>query len=449
MSLRRSHWPGSTPPTTSRLSAARVLSLVKCHKTASREVLQALLHGLSSSHCAPLNIFSKSQSAHAFESCGEHLRTITWVLLAVLTATPASAQVLTRATLHPGTRTVVRQGPRLPPPPPPPPAPPSTEAHPSVTLTPAAMTVTQGDAATVLGKLEGQNGFSGLTSLTTTVDPAVNAPMIQVNPTSATVAGAAIDFTVLVSTTLATAVGDYTVTVTATGASGTSGTATLTITVIAASTDFFSQGTLQFSTNDSARPAVAIQAVDIYFGQNHSGLLSVRATLPTSSSAPPGGASVHSQPNQNLKTQVLDAFGGVVNVAGVWQSPQKSHLTFDARGALKVVEVPRDVSVTASDAFTQTPFFTFGANGRLSLQGADRSGNAAIVTLVGSYFINAIADASVPARFTTPLDRVTQGVNTSFTLTFPSAHLYIVGQYRWCSDKQIGQEFVFSVNPTK
>jgi hypothetical protein len=146
---------------------------------------------------------------------------------------------------------------------------------------------------------------------------------------------------------------------------------------------------------------------------------------------------------------MLDAFGGVLNLSGGWQ-PRLSHgWNVDIRGALKLVEVPQDVTSSPKDGYTQSPFLAASANIKKVLEGADTKGHKAMLVLVGSYFINAVPDSTVAARFTTPLDRVSQAINASVTLAVPDLHFYVLGQYRWSSDRQVGHQFVVSLNPTK
>jgi hypothetical protein len=251
---------------------------------------------------------------------------------------------------------------------------------------------------------------------------------------------------VLISSLATASPGKYQLAVQATSSEG-AADRDIDLTVNAAAQELFSQGSIQFSSSEGAKPAVAIQALDFYFGREGEGVLSVRATLPTASTTPASG-DLHAAPNETLKSQVLDAFGGVLNFSGGWQKGGKG-FNLDARGAIKLVEVPNAVDSASKDGYTQSPLVTAGVNVKRELEGTGTGGLKAKVVLVASYFFNAVPESDVAARFTTPLNRTSHTFNASVTLSVPDLHFYVVGQFRASNDPQIGHQFVFSLNPVK
>jgi hypothetical protein len=213
-------------------------------------------------------------------------------------------------------------------------------------------------------------------------------------------------------------------------------------------TDLFSQGTVLFDSDELAKPAMAVQVLDHYFGPL---VFHFRSTLPTSSTTPPQGQSLFTEPNENLRSQLLDLFGGIANVAlgKEWDVVGLgSNLAFDIRGAIKIIEVPRTLDSTSNQAYTLAFASSGGANLNYVLYD-HKSSNPATLFLNASYFINVLPGDSVAMKYVTPLSRLQHTLNAGVVVYIPEKHFYVTAQYRWSSEQQIKPQIIFSVSPAK
>ena len=360
----------------------------------------------------------------------------------------AAAQTLTRNNLHPKPNLTKTGNFNLNVAPPPQPPPPANEF--ALSVSPAAVILKEGDQtdSPVIVTVSFGSSFTGAVQLSVAGLPEM-AEETGLDPKTVTgMPGQSVSANLTLATKGSTKIGIYQVMIK--GQSGAlNKSATLQFAVNPATVDFFSQGTVLFAKDDLPKPSVAVQAIDADFSIIS---IHVRATLPTSSSTPGAGASIFTVPNANLRAQLLDPFGGILNLAAgkEWNEIFKtSNLSADIRGAGKIIEVPEDPAKATTEAYTASAAGTAGGNIRFVVIGSAARGSLAVLTLAGSYFGQGIAKSSVANRFTTPLRQFTNNASGGFVFSVPDLHFYITAGYRWSNDKQVGKQFVFSISPNK
>ena len=361
------------------------------------------------------------------------------LLLVVLTPCFLKAQVLTRSDLHPKMKLKASLFAAFAP------APPNPSEF-SISLSSRNVIVNQGDNASVTVTITAGSAFTGSVALNVMGLPAKMSQQFDM-PTVALSGGQSADAHLTLTVDPSTPPGNTMISIT-----GTSGAimeaAVLNLGINPPTADFFSQGTVLLSSSDLQKPSVAVQAIDADF---QAFLIHLRATLPTSSTTPSNGTSIYTTPNENLRAQLLDAFGGILNFAVAREWNQVSHLSnlsFDFRGAGKIIEVPKDPNSSDTEAYTASFAGAFNSNAKWVLFG-NANGHTATFTLAGSYFAQVLADSSVAQRFTTHLSQWTHNANGGLVFNIPDLHFYVTAGYRWSNDSQVGHQYIFSISPAK